>query len=139
MFLLSAVGLPVAGRVADRRGTHAGIAGPMLVTAASLVVILAAPGRLVTYLGVAGVGLGITWAGALQSQFMLALDAGERGAGFGLARSVFVLLGAVGNVATGTLAEWVGWVPAYGVVVCLLAVAAATVVVVGPDVRPPGR
>jgi predicted MFS family arabinose efflux permease len=130
MFVLMAIGLPVAGRVADRRGTHVGIAGPMLLTAASLAVVLAAPARLFVSFGVAGVGLGITWGGALQSQFMLGLDAAERGTGFGLARSVFVLFGAVGNVATGTLADRVGWVPAYGVVGCLL-VGAAVAVLVG--------
>jgi hypothetical protein len=54
--------------------------------------------------------------------------ADERGTGFGLVRSAFVLLGSVGNAATGILAEFGGWELAYGLVVALLVGAAALVV-----------
>jgi dipeptide/tripeptide permease len=63
-------------------------------------------------------------------------DASERGSGFGMARTVYVLLGSVGNVVTGTLAERRGWVVAYGVVVVLMVVGVG--LVVGRRVVQPG-
>lgn len=129
MFVLMAVGLPVAGRFGDQYGVHVGIAYPMVIAAVSLVGVLFSPARLVTYIGIAGIGIGITWAGAVQSQFMQTLSVDERGSGFGLARTVFVFLGASGNVVTGYLAEHFGWATAYGVVVCLLGIAAILVLV----------
>jgi MFS family permease len=44
----------------------------------------------------------------------------ERGFGFGLVRTVYLLLAASGSVVVGSLADIGGWVPAYGVVVLLL-------------------
>jgi len=49
-------------------------------------------------------------------------------AGFGLVRTTFVLVGSVGNAATGFLAEIGGWPLAVGVLIALLCVAAALVV-----------
>jgi MFS family permease len=116
MFALMAIGLPVTGTLADRHGTQTGIAGPMTLTALSIGVLLLSPAWITTYAGIAGVGLGITWGGSIQSRFMRLFSSDERGTGFGLVRSVFVLLGAVGNVTTGYLAEVVGWLAAFAVV-----------------------
>jgi uncharacterized protein YaaW (UPF0174 family) len=51
----------------------------------------------------------------------------DQASGFGAVRTVFVLLGSVGNAVTGVLAGRVGWPAAFGVVVALLLVAAALV------------
>jgi MFS family permease len=48
------------------------------------------------------------------------LSASERGFGFGLVRTVYMLLAASGSVVVGALADAGGWVPAYGIVVLLL-------------------
>lgn len=68
---------------------------------------------------------------------MTQFGADERASGFGLARSVYVLVGSVGNVATGTLAGVSGWAVAYGLVAALMLV--ATGLVVGNEVGLPGR
>ena len=72
-------------------------------------------------------GLALTWGGVLQSRFMSQFPETDRASGFGMARTVFVLLGSVGNAVTGVLASRVGWGAAYGVVVALLLVAAGLV------------
>jgi hypothetical protein len=41
------------------------------------------------------------------------LGAEERSAGFGLIRTVYMILGAGGSVATGTVADAMGWGPAF--------------------------
>jgi MFS family permease len=48
------------------------------------------------------------------------LSDAERGFGFGLIRTVYMLLAASGSIVVGWLADTGGWVPAYGVVILLL-------------------
>jgi dipeptide/tripeptide permease len=50
------------------------------------------------------------------------LAADERGTGFGLVRTVVLLVSSLGSGVTGTLAGQVGWLVAYGLVGILLAV-----------------
>jgi YNFM family putative membrane transporter len=128
-FVLIAVTLPFVGSLADSYGNHVGLVAPMVVTAVGFSVLVVSPSRLVTYTGVAAVGLGITWSGTLQSRFMDLFPDDERATGFGLARTVFVLLGAVGNAATGYLAQSWGWPVAIGVVVAVMLAAAGLVAV----------
>lgn len=136
-FGIITVGLPVVGSLADARGTAVGLAGPFAVTAAGIAVLLGASGPALVYAGVCVVGVGLTWAGPLQSRFMAQFDATERASGFGTVRTVYVLLGSIGNVATGAIASASGWPLAYGTVGALLVVAALLVVgreVAGPPV-----
>jgi hypothetical protein len=44
----------------------------------------------------------------------------ERGAGFGLVRTVYGVIGSLGSVATGLVADAFGWAVAVGVLVALL-------------------
>jgi predicted MFS family arabinose efflux permease len=126
-FILIAVGLPLVGNAADRYGTRAGLVGPFLGTAAGFLFLLAAPTRLAVYAGVVVLGLAMTWGGPLQSRFMNQFSDEDQASGFGAVRTVFVLLGSVGNAVTGVLAGRVGWAAAFGVVVALLLVAAGLV------------
>lgn len=50
----------------------------------------------------------------LQARFVDALSESERGAGFGLVRSVYVILGAAGSVVIAATADQVGWTIAFG-------------------------
>ncbi|MFC7172766.1 hypothetical protein ACFQL0_04165 [Haloplanus litoreus] len=74
------------------------------------------------------VGLGLSWPGVVNSRFMDHLAADERGTGFGLVRTVVLLVSSLGSGVTGTVAEAVGWFAAYGVVAALLAALVALVV-----------
>lgn len=120
-FLLVVAGNPTAGLLADRVGTDLGMAVPMAITGTGFVAIIARPD--LALLGVALVGIGATWGGPLQTAVMVAIDE-EGGSGFAIARSTYLLIGASGNVITGTLADRVGWDVAYGVVAGLLFVTA---------------
>lgn len=128
-FVLIAVGLPLVGNAADRVGTRAGLVGPFLGTAAGFTILLVAPTRLGVYAGVGVLGLAMTWGGPLQSRFMNQFPDADQASGFGVVRTVFVLLGSVGNATTGVLAGRVGWPAAFGVVVVLLLAAAGLVAI----------
>lgn len=128
-FLLIAAGLPLVGRAADRVDRDASLAVPFLVTAVGFGLLIALPrGSRWLWGAIVLVGAGMTWGGAIQSRVMREFAPHERGTGFGLVRTVFVLLGSVGNVATGVLAQAAGWPVAYGVLVGLLVVGATLVV-----------
>jgi len=127
-FVLIAAVLPLVGRAGDAFGHDYFLVGPFLVTAAGFGTLLVPSGLPAVGAGVLLVGVGLTWGGVLQSRFMREFAADERGTGFGLVRTTFVLVGSVGNAATGFLADLGGWPLAVGVMVALLCVAAALVV-----------
>jgi YNFM family putative membrane transporter len=119
-FLLIAVVMPLVGHLADRTDVDVGIAVPMLVTATGFGALLVPNVDWLLVPGVGLVGVGLTWGGAVQSRFMREFADHERGTGFGLVRTLTVLLGSTGNLLTGVLADVAGWVAAMGVVVGLL-------------------
>ncbi|MEF8776770.1 MAG: MFS transporter [Haloarculaceae archaeon] len=127
-FVLIALVLPLVGEAADRYDLDASLVVTYMVTAAGFAVLVLWPQSVgVRWTGILLVGVGLTWGGALQARFMRAFAPGESGTGFGLVRTVFVLLGSVGNVATGVLADVAGWAVAFGVLVGLLVFAAGLV------------
>ena len=128
VFLLSTIVQPVVGRVSDRISRDAVLTACFLLTVAGLVTVLTAGTLPIVALGVATLGVGMSWFGVLQARFMDMFADAERGSGFGLVRTVFIFLGAFGSVVTGTLADVSGWPAAYGAVVVLLGIAAVALV-----------
>lgn len=120
VFGISAVAQPTAGRLSDAVSRDFAIATSAALTASAFVVLLAVEGRVGLYAGTALLGAGISWPGTVQARVMDQLSASERGFGFGLVRTVYMLLAASGSVVVGALADAGGWVPAYGIVVLLL-------------------
>ncbi|MEF8979956.1 MAG: MFS transporter [Haloarculaceae archaeon] len=127
-FVLIAAVMPLVGRAGDAYGHDYFLVAPFVVTAAGFAALLIPGGIAVVAIGAPLVGVGLTWGGVIQSRFMREFGDDERGTGFGLVRTTFVLLGSVGNVATGVLADVGGWPLAMSVLVVLLVVAAAMVV-----------
>ena len=130
-FVVHGVSQPLLGGLSDRFGRDGvaavafgiGIVGyGALVVGSGLVVIAAVP----------LVGLAMSWGAPIQSRFIDNLDSSERAAGFGLVRTVYMLLGALGSVVVGTLSDLAGWEVAFGALAavvafeCLLAAALAT-------------
>ena len=67
-------------------------------------------------------GVAMSWSPAIQARVLAGLDRADRGPGFGLVRTGYILLGAVGTAVTGTIADAAGWVVALRVLVGLLLV-----------------
>lgn len=96
IFVFSAVGLPIVGRISDTVGRDTVMAVALGLVAAGFGLFLVSDGSYLL-LGTVIVGSGMNWGGALYSRYMDAFSADERGTGFGLARSVAMLLAASGN------------------------------------------
>lgn len=120
VFGISSLAQPAAGRLSDAVSRDFAIATSATLTGTAFLVLLTVEGSLGLYGGTALLGAGISWPGTVQARVMDQLADHERGFGFGLVRTVYMLLAASGSVVVGTLADAGGWVPAYGIVVVLL-------------------
>jgi len=116
---------PITGSVSDRVGRDvtvmatmaAGVVGyGLLVASAAFDLGLGA-----TVVAIGFVGLAMSWGAPLQSRFMDLLSDAERGAGFGLVRTAYMVLGATGSVVVGAVADIAGWTVAFGLLAGVMA------------------
>lgn len=121
-FLVQTAAQPVAGWLSDRAGrdlTTILLAGCGVVGYGALIV---GDQQALVLAGVALTSIAMSWSAPVQSRFMDHLSDEERGTGFGLVRTLYTLLGALGSVVTGTVAAWFGWTAAIGLLGFLLTV-----------------
>ena len=120
-FVVHGATQPVLGGLSDRVGRDAaaalafgtGIVGyGTLVAGAGLAVVAAVP----------LVGVSMSWGAPVQTRFIDHLSERERAAGFGLVRTVYMILGSLGSVVVGTLADLAGWGVAFGGLLAVVAV-----------------
>jgi MFS family permease len=112
------------GRLSDRAGRDASIAAAFLGGSLGLGGLVALPDlvRLPLAAGLPAVpqtaglgvvvflaGLGSSFFSAIDPRFMDALGDAERGAGFGLIRTVYTVIGSAGSVGVGLVADLYGW------------------------------
>ncbi len=72
------------------------------------------------------IGFAMSWGAPLQSRFLDLLSESERGAGFGLVRTGYMVLGASGSVVVGATADLFGWAAAFGLLICVMGFGFAT-------------
>jgi len=63
----------------------------------------------------------MSWGAPLQSRFMDLLSDAERGAGFGLVRTAYMVVGASGSVVVGAVSDVAGWTVAFGLLAGVMA------------------
>jgi YNFM family putative membrane transporter len=125
-FLISGALQPVVGTLSDRFSRDLAAAITMTFGVVGYAVLAVGDGIPLAVAGVACVGAAMTWGAPLQSRFMDVLGASEKGIGFGLVRTVYMLVGASGSVVVGTAADVFGWKIAFA----LLSGVTATVLTV---------
>ncbi len=108
------------GAASDRYGREAATAGCMIAAAVGTVAFVAAPGLVGITLAVVLLGIGMSWAAAVEPRFIDYLTEEERSTGFGLVRTVYLVLGALGPVVVGLLADLAGWAVSFGALTGLL-------------------
>ncbi|SDK61934.1 MFS transporter [Natronorubrum texcoconense] len=117
------------GAASDRFGRDRATASCLLVGAVGLVVLVAGPGLAGAAVGVILLGIGMSFEAALLPRFLEELGAAERGAGFGLVRTVYVITASLGSVVVGLVADLFGWGVSFAFLAGLLTLAVAAFVV----------
>lgn len=128
-FVMQAVTKPAVGSLSDRHGRDSIIFGCLAITAIGLWILIATSGIVALVVAIALIGTGMGWASAVEPRFMDNFSDRERNAGFGLVRTVFLILGSFGSVAVGYLADALGWGISFGVLVLMMVVVSLLVVV----------
>ncbi|TYT62113.1 MFS transporter [Natrialba swarupiae] len=114
------------GSLSDRYGRNVATGTCMIAAIAGLAMLLAVPGIAAAVTGIVLLGFGMGWGASVFPQFMDHLSESERETGFGLVRTVYLVIASSGSLALGALADQFGWAVSFGtlivslVVVCVL-------------------
>lgn len=120
-FAIVALCQPVSGWLSDRIGRAPVTAILLLAGVLGYGLLSRSPSFLVLVSAVLLVGIAMTWGAPVQSRLIDALGETDRGTGFGLVRTVYLLLGALGSYVTGVLITETGWVTAVSTLAGVLA------------------
>jgi MFS family permease len=126
-FVTLAVATPASGWLSDRVRREAAAGAVMTVGVAGFAVLVLGSSLPAAVAGAVLVGVGMAWPAPVESRMLDAFPETERGRGFGVARGVYLLVGALGSVAAGALADLVGWTGAFSALGGLLVVLVALV------------
>ncbi len=110
------------GRLSDRIGRDTAIGIAMLAGALGGAGFVVLPGGVGLGLAVVLAGFGSSFFSAIDPRFMDALSEAERGAGFGLVRTVYTVIGSAGSVGVGLAADLFGWGVSFSILAFLFAV-----------------
>jgi len=125
-FLVQGVTQPGLGALSDRIGRDAAASLAIGVGIVGYSLLVWGTGLAVAVIAVGLAGLSMGWGAALMPKFMDHLDDHERNSGFGLVRTVYMMLGAAGSVVTGFVADLLGWDVAFiGLALLLVGMLAA--------------
>ncbi len=108
-FLVQGATQPGLGALSDRIGRDSAASLAIAVGIVGYGLLVVGTGLTMAVVSVACAGLSMGWGAALMPKFMDHLDEHERSAGFGLVRTVYMVLGASGSVVTGFVADAFGW------------------------------
>ncbi|GAB3676441.1 MFS transporter [Halopiger thermotolerans] len=110
------------GRIADRFGRDLGILLCAAAAIAGLTLLVVGSGLQVLIAGIALLGTGMGWGAAVFPRFMDHLSEAEQSAGFGLVRTVYMIVASTGSIAVGFVADRAGWAVSFGALAALLAI-----------------
>jgi MFS family permease len=119
-FVVHGITQPGVGVLSDRLGRETTTALCALVGIAGYGALILGSGLPVLVGAVLLIGTAMSWGAALLPRFMDHLSAEERGAGFGLVRTAYMIVSATGSAVVGTVADLAGWGAAFSVFVVLL-------------------
>jgi MFS family permease len=108
-FLVQGLTQPGLGALSDRVGRDAAASLAIGLGIVGYGLLVWGAGLVVAVVSVSLAGLSMGWGAALMPKFMDHLDDHERNSGFGLVRTVYMMLGAAGSVVTGFVADLLGW------------------------------
>lgn len=128
-FVVHGVLQVVVGNVADRFDRDLATVLCMVAGIGGLAILVSGPGLAWIAGGVVLLGLGMSWSAAVFPRFFDNLSEAEQSSGFGLVRTVYMVVAASGSVVVGVLADLFGWATSFGFLTALLGVVCGLLVV----------
>ncbi|MDG5821507.1 MFS transporter [Natronococcus sp. A-GB7] len=119
-FVVQGVAQIGVGALSDRIGRDRAIGLCMLAGVVGFGVLIASSSTLPIVAGIVLVGIGMSFGAALMPRFLQELSAEEQNAGFGLVRTVYMIVAALGSVVVGALTDLFGWAVSFGFLAALL-------------------
>jgi len=119
------------GRFSDRIGRDTAIGAAMFAGALGVAGLVAFPGLAGLGIAVLLTGFGSSFFSAIDPRFMDALGDAERGAGFGLVRTVYTVIGSAGSVGVGLAADLFGWGVSFGILAGLFGLSVSVLLING--------
>ena len=113
-FVVQGVAQIGVGAIPDRAGRDRSIAGCMLAGVVGFGLLVTASGLPAILLGVTLIGIAMSFGPAVMPRFLREFSADERNAGFGLVRTVYMIVASLGSVVVGLLADLFGWAISFG-------------------------
>ena len=120
-FVVQGVAQIGVGAASDRIGRDRALAGCMLAGVVGFGLLVTAAGLPSVIVGITLVGIAMSFGSALMPRFLRELSAEEQNAGFGLVRTVYMIVASLGSVVVGLLADLFGWTVAFGFLAASLA------------------
>lgn len=128
-FVVQAVVKPGLGRLSDGYGRDLAIGVSIVTSALGLALFVVAPGMIGIGAAVVLVGIGLGMGVTVEPRFVDELSEQEQGVGFGLVRTVYLVVSSLGSVVVGFLADAFGWGPAFLILVGLLSVVLCALII----------
>jgi MFS family permease len=121
-FIVQGLVQPGIGSLSDRYGREEVTAACAVLGIGGYSLLLGGSSLGVILVAIVLIGIAMSWGAALLPRFVDNLSTAERGAGFGLVRTTYMVLSATGSVVVGTVADVAGWGAAFGIFVVFLSV-----------------
>ncbi|MFB6102774.1 MAG: MFS transporter [Haloplanus sp.] len=119
---------PVSGWLSDVIGRDAVVVALFVAGAVGYATLATTATLAFAVPAVALVGVAMAWGPPVQSRAVDALADTERGVGFGLVRTGYLLVGALGPAVVSGVADAAGWTAGFGLLAALLAVTTVALV-----------
>lgn len=128
-FVVQALVKPGLGWLSDGHGRDPAISVSIVTSAVGLALFVVAPGFIGVITAVVLVGIGLGMGVTVEPRFVDHLSEHEQGIGFGLVRTVYLVVSSLGSVTVGFLADAFGWATAFWVLISLLSIVLCALVV----------
>lgn len=120
-FVVQGVAQIGVGAVSDVIGRDRTLAGCMMVGVIGFGTLIAMSSRPSIVIGVALVGIAMSFGSALMPRILREFSEEEKNTGFGLVRTVYMIIASLGSVVVGLLADQFGWTVSFGFLAATLA------------------
>jgi MFS family permease len=121
-FVVHGITQPAIGSFSDRFGRDRVATVCALLGIAGYGLLIIGSGLLTVGIAIVLVGTAMSWGAAVLPRFMDHLSPEERGAGFGLVRTTYMMASATGSVVVGAIATLTSWGVAFSVFLVLLGI-----------------